>query len=102
MKRPHAEQAIAWFSDDEMVVLQKSTILGWVAVETLRWHKDAEYFTCHQLHLKSVLALLNGGKAEYRPVGSEFGWYSCNLNEPIEWNSRWWYMSGDFESRIVK
>jgi hypothetical protein len=100
MKRPHAEQAIAWFSDDEMVMLRKSDHFGWLVDYKQEWLEDVEYFTCHRSHLPAVLELLKGGEAEYRPVGSEFGWYSCNLNEPIEWNSRWWYMSSNFESRV--
>jgi hypothetical protein len=99
MKRPHAEQAIAWFGDDEMIVLRKTLADEWVLAETPQWYEGVEYFTCQRSHLPAVLALLNGGEAQIS-CSKASHWDDIDLGVFGVWSAESWYMNDQFESRV--
>lgn len=61
------------------------------------FYGDCKYFLCLPKHKDVVLHILNGGDGEVNY--GEF-WQDCNVGQPIKWNSRWWCMNEDCESRI--
>ena len=102
MKHANAEMIKAVVDNLELVIFFKEA-------DDARWFKTninslvnacstTEYFLCLPQHKEAVLNSLNGGDSEVSYGGDL--WTKCNCDQPVKWDSRYWYMVENCESRI--
>lgn len=103
MKSKYAELFTAKLNDMGLVLFEKHR--DWdkwaLAVNSDRCFmvsNNFEYFLCLPQHKEAVLNSLNGGDSQLSFNGES--WTICNCNQPVEWNSDWWYMRPESQSRI--
>jgi hypothetical protein len=96
MKRKHSEMIKAWADSDDTVALAKTPDDGWIEVIYPLWVRG-DHFVCLTKHEEAVLALLNGGTAQFK---SSRGWPDSEVDYLGAWSANGWYMSSEVESCV--
>jgi hypothetical protein len=97
MKHRHAEIIKAWADNQELLVLTTRYHKEWGLTNDPSWDVDLDYFLCLPKHKDAVLALLNGGTAQFK---SSRGWPDCKVDCLGAWRADGWYMNSEMESCV--
>ena len=98
-KHPHAEMIKAFLDNTEICVLINHEDEGkWLYANpgALLDYQNQEFFACLPQHKEAVLNVLNGGESQTYREGGTWKLAVCGSG----WNSDFWYMREDKESRI--